>query len=340
MSKVAKIKISGAIILALVVVYSLITVYTGDIRPNTENMVNVYFFNPAAGRLEAERRVLPEGDYDYREIASYLWGILISEPESTALTSVFPENLVPGVEGSVELRLLQTTREERGARRLEVLLNEDYLDTSPVAEILFRSAVVWTFTELDWISDVEFFLNGAPLTRLDGNPIGLMNRDNVLIMPQITMEHIVRRTVELHFVNSALTGLVIERRTVEIPSNLTIERVVLNELMRGPATPGLISLIPSETVINDVYTESLTMTCYVDLNPAFDLRLMPGTPSRKLAVYSIVNTLTGLGGSDISEVQFLINGERPTGRNLEIDLSQSFEFNESLVIPRFDIELM
>lgn len=340
MSKVNKIRLFGITIFAAAVVYLISVSYFDRAKTEPENMINVYFFNAQTASLEPERREMPEGNY--LEIALELWDMLVRGPESASLSGVFPENLVSGVGGSVnEIRNLQPTQEDRGVRQFEVDLRHDYLELSPIDEIIFRSAVVWTFTELDWISDVAFFVDNSPLTRLDGGAVGLMNRDNVLINPQITMEHIVRRTVDLYFVNSSMTGLVAERRTIEIPSNLTVERVVLKELMRGPNSAGLISLIPPETVINDVYTESLTMTCYVDLNAAFDTRLTSVTHTRQLAVHSIVTTLISLSsGSNINSVQFLINGERVPGRGIEIDLSQPFELNESIIIPRVEMELL
>ena len=330
-----KIKTGAIAVIALIALYTVIfSHYRVFNNPYEGNMMNVYFFNPASGRLEPERRAIPEGNY--RQVASYLWEMLSLGPESASLSNVFPENLT----GRTELRVLRTTYIDFGVRTIEVDFNEDYLDIPPISEVIFRSAMVWTFTELDWVEDIIFFVNGNPLTRLDGEVIGPMDRDNVLIRPQITTEHIVRKTVELYFANSNLTGLVAERRTIEVPSNLTEEWVVLQELMRGPFTEGLLSLIPPETIINDVYTESFTMTCYVDLSPAFDSRLTPGAPVRQLAVYSIVNTLTRLSSGNVERVQFLINSERVPNRNLDIDLSQVFEPDESLIISRVEMELM
>ena len=335
--KKRKAKPGGIFILILTALYiTAINLPADFISSDEAPGINVYFFNSAAGRFESERRSIPSGEY--MEIATYLLEILISGPQSHTLSAVFPENL--SVESFTDLRAVRGTVEDRGVRRIEIYLNEDYLETPAIAEVLFRSAVVWSFTDLDWVTDVVFFVGGAPLTRLDGNVIGPMDRDNVLIRPQITTEHTVRKTVELYFPNSNLTGLVAERRTIEVPSNLTEELVVLKELMRGPYTPGLLTLIPPETIINDVYTESITMTSYVDLSPAFDTRLTPGTPTRTLAVYSIVNTLIRLEEGNISRVQFLINGERIPSRNLDVDLSQAFEADESFIIHRMELEIM
>jgi len=335
--KKRRVRLGGIGVFVLICLYLLVVNFSdGFYSTADEPGINVYFFNSSAGHLESENRTIPSGDY--REIASYLWGVLISGPESQFLSGVFPEKLIG--ESLPQLRIVQETAVDRGIRSIEISLPKYYFEIPAVSEIIFRSAVVWTFTELDWVSDVVFFIEDTPLTRLDGGIIGPMDRDNVLIRPQITMEHIVRKTVLLYFPNSTLTGLEAERRTIEVPSNLTEERVILQELMKGPNTDGLISLIPAETTINDVYTENLTMTCYVDLSPAFDLRLTPGTPARALAVYSIVNTIANLEEGNISRVQFLINGERVLGRNLDIDLSQAFEPDDSFIIHRVEIELM
>jgi len=337
-TKKRNVRLGGFVIFALSLLYLLVIHISVDFYGVSEegSAISVYFFNPSLGRLESEQRALPSGNY--REIVQDLWTMLFLGPESAALSNVFPETLADG--GPTDIRILQTTFEDRGVRQIEVLLSGEYLEIPAIEEIIFRSAVVWTFTELDWVSDVVFFVDDRPLSRLDGGIIGPMDRDNVLIRPQITMEHTVRKTVDLYFSNSTLTGLVAERRTIEVPSNLTEERVILQELIQGPITPGLLSLIPPDTVINDVYTESLTMTCYVDLGPAFDSRLTPGTPARTLAIFSIVNSLTSLEGGNINRVQFLINGERVPFRNIDADLSQIFELDEELIIHRMEMELM
>ena len=328
MRRSSKIRIGGIVILALVIAYmgaALLSALQYNVPE--ENMVNIYFFDPVTSRLVPEKHYLPPDSYS--NMAQYLWGLLMIGPNNENLSGVFPASIP--YEGVDHIRVVSPP-DDRGYRNIELRLHEDYMKAIPVEEIIFRSAFVWTFTELDWVNEVVFKVNGAELARLDGTSVGNMARHNVLINTPITREKKVRKTVTLYFANEDMTGLVAERRVIEVPSNITEERVVLQALFEGPQTEGLVSPIPVDTVINDVNKEAAT--CYVDLNPAFDNRLLPGTPARKLAIYSIVNTLTELGGGELSKVQFWINAERLAGRNIEVDLSQTFERDESLILIR------
>ena len=328
MNRRIKMRIGAFAILVLVAAY-MGAAFSSAIKYNEpeENMVNVYFYDPVDNRLVPEKHYLPPDSYS--NMANYLWGLLLTGPDNINLSGVFPETI--SNEGVEKIRVVSPV-EDRGYRNIELYFYEDYLNVAPVQEIIFRSAFVWTFTELDWVNEIVFKVNGAELTRLDGTGIGNMDRHNVLINTAITREKRVRKIVTLYFANEEMTGLVAERRVIEVPNNITEERVALQALFEGPHTEGLVSHIPADTVINDVNKEAAI--CYVDLTPVFDNKLLPGTPARKLAVYSIVNTLTELGGGDVSKVQFLINAEKIAGRNLEIDLSQAFERNESVILIR------
>ena len=324
------IRIGGIIIIMLVALYMGSAFYSAFVyHEPEENMVNVYFFDPVSNRLVPEKHYLPPDSYS--NMAKYLWGLLLIGPDNENLSGVFPDNI--SNDGVEKIRVVSPP-EDRGYRNIELYFYEDYLNVAPAAEIIFRSAFVWTFTELDWVNEIIFKVNGAELTRLDGTGIGNMDRHNVLINTPITREKKVRKFVTLYFANQEMTGLVAERRVIEVPSNVSEERAVLQALFEGPSTEGLLSPIPMDTVINDVNKEAAT--CYVDLNPAFENRLLPGTPARKLAVYSIVNTLTELGGGELSKVQFWINAERIASKNLEVDLNQAFERDESFILIRTD----
>ena len=328
MKKTGKIRIGGLAIIMLSIAY-MVMLFLADSRVNEpeENMVSVYFFDPLTNRLVPEKHYLPPDSYN--GMAKYLADLLLRGPDNENLSGVFPESISYD---SVDRIRVVIPVDDKGYRNIELYLYEDYMNVTPVEEIIFRSAFVWTFTEFDWVNDVIFKVNGVELARLDGTNIGNMGRHNVLINTPITREKKVRKTFTLYFANEDMTGLVGERRVIEVPSDVTEERVVLQALFEGPQTEGLLSPIPIDTVINDVNKEAAT--CYVDLNPAFDNKLLPGTPARKLAIYSIVNTLTELGGGELSKVQFWINAERLAGRNLEVDLSQTFERNESLILIR------
>jgi spore germination protein GerM len=110
----------------------------------------------------------------------------------------------------------------------------------------------------------------------------------------------------LYFGDEQAEYLVAERRNVEISNGNTVEKAVVEELLKGPTEMGHMKTIPQETKILSIETKN--KVCFVNLSKDFVDKHSGGVAAEQLTVYSIVNSLTELGTVD--RVQFLIEGEK------------------------------
>ncbi|MDR2899397.1 MAG: GerMN domain-containing protein [Clostridiales bacterium] len=340
-------RIIGLILIGMLIVYIAFAFFAPKKTPESDTrFVDVYFLNPSTNELVSEQRPLVEVVYstdpetnvpvsesfpikegDYAKEAGAVYDMLRSGPVTPGLAKVYPD--VKDLATDLTIANILNT----DIRNIDVNFTSAYYNLPPGEEILLRTAIVWTLTQLNWVNEVNIEVDGVELLRSDGSVMGPMDRNNVFINAKrpITQEKIITKSVILYFASEDLSGLVPERRVIQVPTDVSEERVVLNELLNGPTRNGLVSVIPEDTVINEVSNQD--NVCYVDLNPSFDSKLLPGSETRALAVYSIVNTLTELSSGNVRRVQFYIDAERPVGRDIDIDLSQTFERDDSYIVP-------
>jgi len=118
------------------------------------------------------------------------------------------------------------------------------------------------------------------------------------------LEHQGPRTIRLHFAKDAGDGLVVEERTIQLAvGEYTLGRV-LEELVRGPQSPGAAPLVPAGTPAPTVFLRD--NTALVDL-PAAYARLGYGTAGETSLIYGIANTL--LEFREVEQVKFLLEGK-------------------------------
>lgn len=121
-------------------------------------------------------------------------------------------------------------------------------------------------------------------------------------------------------------SLVKEQRQIQIKSNETVEKKVLEELIKGTNVEGYRATVSPATKINSIIVQNGTAT--VDLSEEFITNHSGGAESENLTVFSVVNTLTDI--KNINKVKFLINGQ--TGKGFShMGLEGVFEADDSLV---------
>ena len=132
-------------------------------------------------------------------------------------------------------------------------------------------------------------------------------------------------TLTLYFANMDGTGLVEETRVVHYSSNISMEKLVMEQLMEGPKQSGAQSTIPAETkLINVSVVDGI---CYVSLDETF-LNQNPEI-TEQVVLFSIVDSLTELG--NVQKVQISINGDTSGKCRYNYDLATMYEADESLV---------
>ena len=151
-------------------------------------------------------------------------------------------------------------------------------------------------------------------------------------MPIDPYEQAKEVSIILYFKHEIADFLVPEKRTV-LQEKQSIEQLVVEELLKGPQNFERRLVMPSNTKVLDV-TRKLD-TVYVNLSEDFlnpiDLSDIPGredTPEadipkvqaemKRLAVYSIVNSLTYLDG--VNQVKLMVNNSQPTYHDMGTEL--------------------
>lgn len=182
-------------------------------------------------------------------------------------------------------------------------------------------SIVNTLCELDGISLVHILVNGRAINYTAGGAeIGPLSMNKVIMADEIGKNQTV--VLELYFANPEKTGLISEKRLVDVKDNETVEKTAITELVKGPSLEGH-KLLPADIKLLSV--EIKDSFCYVNFSKEF--LSVPATEA-KLCVYSVVNTLTGIPA--ISSVQFLVEGEKAEKLGDTV-LTELFTYNAAVV---------
>lgn len=190
-------------------------------------------------------------------------------------------------------------------------------------EILLRSAVVSTLTELSGVETVEFKINGKSLMNIEEHPVGPMGKQSFVDAIQDENGN-ANNTVKLYFADES--GKYLKAYEVTLKENKTpIDQKVLQLLIEGPAKKGYYRTLPKDLKVLKVSTKN--RICYVDL----DSKILESYKNvvGEISIYSMVNSLVAL--PNIDKVQFTINGKKVNIIREDIIFDKSFERNLDLV---------
>ena len=323
--KSKRLKFSGVttfagILVIFLALYLLVTYLSGindfEIDPANTAKVNLYFVNISSKQLQGESRKINKGG-GVEDFVRTIIAELAAGPKTSGL-----ERCIPSTVTILNIRIVSTSG------TAEVTLSNSFNETSTVEQVLVTSALVWTLTEVDAIENVKFYLGDKEATKASGAPLGLLNRDNVVISPnQPSIDAgTVNKEILLYFADPQALGLIAEKRVIAVNPNHPIEKYIVAELIKGPDDKNLQRTIAPETKINNVKTDN--GVCYVDLSREFVSRL-DSSANERLAVYAIVNSLTELS-KNITKVQIWIEGNKVVESNL--DISVPLERDESVIL--------
>lgn len=208
---------------------------------------------------------------------------------------------------------------------------EEYLKQNAISEVLCRAAVVRTLTQIEGIDTITFSVQDAALIDAAGIPVGVMTADSFIDNAGTEINAYAESTFSLYFANGTGDGLVEVDREVVYNSNISMERQVMEELLKGPKKDGEIGGEQGYPTINPAVTIlSVTVkdrVCYVNLSKEFLTPVYNVTSQTVL--YSIVNSLVELPG--VNKVQISIDGNTDVTYRDSISLATQFERNLDLV---------
>lgn len=275
-----------------------------------EQTIDVYYMNKEETRISSQPYTLQEEDTN-RQIEEILRA-MAQAPEDVEYKAVI----------SSPVTVLEIVLEEE---QVILTVDEGYRSLEPPAEVLTRAAFVRTLTQLDEVDYVSMKVRNEPLTDLSGSPIGIMEASMFIDNAGDEINTYERARLTLYFADESGTRLVEATRSVVYNTNISMEKLVVEELIKGPNNDKIYPTINPETKVNNVTVKD--GVCYVNLNENF-LTQMTNVTS-EVTIYSITNSLVEL--PNIYKVQISINGDTEGTYRETIPFSTIFERNLELI---------
>ena len=276
------------------------------------NIINMYYIGTAETKIEMRDYVLVAQDADsqVKEVLEAL--------------SVMPEKLeykAPLAMGFVILAY----NLENGVLTLDV--DAAYRELSFTTEVLVRASLVYSLEQLEDVNYVSITIEGNPLRDRAGSLVGIMNSSMFLNNMGSEISSYDTANLVLYFANEAGDQLIAVNRQKAYNTNISLERLVVEELIAGPSATveGLCATIDPGTKVISVMTKD--GVCYVNVDEAFLSAVSNVTAD--VTIYSIVNSLVEL--NHINKVQISVNGDTSGMFREKYSLGTVFERNLDLV---------
>lgn len=302
-------------VLALVLACSLLTGCTVETQEEKvdsgSNQYYLYYVN------KDETKVVKERYQPEQESAEFMLqdftGILNAQEGSGDNLALLPS----GVQ-LVTYRLNESL--------LELEFNSDYSKMSRAREILVRAGVARTFLQIPGVTGIKIFIESEELKDSKGQAVGVIDGNTFVEMWGSDKDAYRYDTFTLYFTDKTGEHLVAEQRNVYYKRILPRERVILEQLAKGPMVKGHYPTIPQETEILGV--EVSDDVCYVDFSSAFSDSGID-IPVNTM-IYSVVNSLLDTASAD--KVQISVEGDTETTLSDGTSLYSLFSKNTDLVL--------
>lgn len=249
--------------------------------------------------------------------------------DSAGLIEEFREKLREMPKEAGYLRLLPENIRIEGYELEDKLLvldmSMEYRDMKDTREILTRAGLVRTFVQIPDIERVEIRIAGDTLKDRNGEPVGTMSAENFLENSGKEINAYQSTSLTLYFADESGSNLVKETRNVYYSTGLPLERVVVEQLIKGPREEGHFQSVSASTKILGITTAD--NICYVNLDKGFMDAEM--TVQEQITIYSLVDSL--IYNCKAKQVQISINGKTDLTFRDTMELSKLFEWDDSML---------
>lgn len=272
--------------------------------------VRIYYLDTEETQLVEESYALKADTVEGR--IEEILKLLSEDPEDIECKSVF----ISGVE--VEGWEIKETK-------LTLYFNDQYTRLDVSSQLLLRAAVVQSLVQIAGVDYIRFYAGGNPLTDSSGKEIGYMRAEDFVQNIGSSLHSYQTANLTLYFSNSEGDRLSPEGKSVRYNSNISIEKLIVEQLIKGPSVPENKAVIPEGTKILGVSVRE--NVCYVNFDEGYLGIAEQVNP--KVAVYALVNSI--IDGGAASKVQILVNGETNIAYQEIIDLSKPFSRDGELI---------
>lgn len=268
----------------------------------------VYFLDLSETKIEAEAYI-PTSDTADEKIQELI----------DAMADV-PENRICLLPEGVEIQDFALEED-----RLTLNINGAYLDMERSREILARAGLVRAFVQIPEVARVRIVVEGEPLADSRGQEYGYMTADSFVENSGKEINQYQYANLTLYFTNASGDKLVPETRRVPYSTSVPLERVVVEQLIKGPKTEGNFPVLPAAANILSVATsDEIT---YVNFDKTFTDSVLG--VAEEIPIYAVVNSI--IANCKVEKVQFSIDGESDVTFREQMELNQFYEENRSLI---------
>ena len=301
-------------VLAFIAVY-LFNLNAGD----SANITARIYFRTDANTVDYEE--YPVRIQDNNEMAREVLSKFIEGPKNVNLHKTMPADL------RINSLTLRTVPDRATDSVFVINFSPEYYNMSPEDEMFFRATLTWTMTQLDFINNIEFQVDGKGVNNSVGMPMGLQNQQNIDIYAVLAPVNTVRKTVKLYFADKAGSRLLPEERAIDVNPDQPLEKFIVEEIIAGPHVDGHYATVSPDVKVVDV--QRAEGICFVNLSSDFINKGPAAAVTDEAAVYSIVDSLTEVMG--VRKVQFLIDSVNVGMLKGSIDLSHQFDRNTVII---------
>lgn len=275
-----------------------------------QNTIQIYYINRDETAIMPVEYALSATDK--ADAVAEVLGVLKADPEEKELKATV----------SATIQILSCTINDG---KLVIDFAKSYKDMPATTEVLVRAAIVRTVSQIDGIETVEFEMEGEPMIDHAGILVGAMNPGQFIDNAGTEINAYEKVTLQLYFANKEGTALIPVSRTIEYNTNVSLEKLVMEQLLKGPEnSEGNPTINPATKVINVTVNDGI---CYVNLDQAFLTQVY--SVNSEVTIYSIVNSLVEL--DHVNKVQILVNGESEVSYRESMNLNTTFGRNLDLV---------
>lgn len=268
---------------------------------------------------KSETKIVPEVHYlqgTTKEMIVEVLTLLCCVPDNKELEATLP--------GSINI--INYAYE---GTQVTVALGEKYKELPKTTEVLTRAALVRSLTSIPDVNYVMITVNGEPLVDTMGNAVGIMTADMFIdYAGQQQTDSYAQAQIRMYFANETGDGLIAINRSLAFNmdiSNVSMERLVVEQLIKGPASEDSYPTINPDTKLLGITVKD--GVCYLNFNEAI---LTPvNNVTSEVTIYSIVNSLVEL--SNINKVEISIDGNKELKFRDKYELTTLFERNLDLV---------
>ncbi len=208
---------------------------------------------------------------------------------------------------------------------ISIYFDSAYNEMTSEAELMLRAGLVKTLAQINGVTHIQFYVDDVPAQYSDGTNIGLLDAADFVDDSAQGMDSIQWTSVELYYCNERGDKLVKYKEDMAYSKNASLERMVVEKLIKGPTDKNMQATVPSTIKLLDISLND--RVCYVNLDASFLTEMV--NVSAEIPVYSIVNTLCSLPGID--SVRILINGDMTKVYREVVKLDTDLKFNYEIV---------